>query len=172
MIKLIASVFISTPILIFGFYKSYIETYRQKDLKELYKALTLLKHEISYSSRTLEEAFFSISTKVNYPISDMFLLISEMLSKEHDLNINEIFEKAILQNKDKTYISDQDIRELIDLSNTIGHLNAEAINENLDIYILYIKREIEDISQTSKDSKKLYQTLSILSSILILVILL
>lgn len=172
MIKLFASILISCPILVFGFYKSYIDTYRLKDLSELYKAFNMLKYEIEYSSKTLEDAFYSISTKVKYPIADIFNSISLGLKNERDLNIFEIFQNAIISNRHKTYLTDSDIQEFIEMSNTIGYLNNTSILSNIDIYLITLQKEIDEIGKNNKSTKKMYQSLSLMFSILLIIILL
>lgn len=172
MIKLFASLLISCPILVFGFYKSYIDTYRLKDLSELYKGFNMLKYEIEYSSKTLEDAFYSISNKIKYPISDIFNAISIGLKNEHDLNIFEIFKNAIISNRYKTYLTDSDIQDFIEMSNTIGYLNNASILSNIDIYLITLQKEIDEISKNNKSTKKMYQSLSLMFSILLIIILL
>lgn len=172
MIKFLASMMISFPIITFGFYRSYKDDYRKKDLQELYKALNILKHEIDYSFRTLDEAFYSISTKVSYPISDIFYNIYENMKSEVDMSLTNIFEKSIEINRRKTFMSKKDLDEFLDLSKTINHLNENAINSRIDIFMDYINTEISVLQVESAKNKKLYQTLSILSSILVVIILL
>ncbi len=172
MIKLISMIFISLPILIFGFYFSYKESYRQKDLKEVYKAFNILKNEISYSFRTLADSFLSISTKVNKPVADIFLSISEDLKNDNELEFSQIFENSILKYSGNTYLSKSDIREFIDLSKTINHLDEKSIISSINIFMNYLETEIKTLEENSVKSKKTYQALAILSSLMIVIILL
>lgn len=172
MIKFFASILIGFPIITFGFYKSYKDDYRKKDLQELYKALNILKYEIDYSFRTLDEAFYSISTKVSYPINDIFYCIYENMKSEVDMSLTDIFNKSIDINRRKTFLSKKDLDEFLDLSKTINHLNENAINGRIDIFMDYINTELSLIQIEGAKNKKLYQTLSILSSILVIIILL
>lgn len=172
MIKSLALIFMSAPILIFGFYQSYKDLYRQKDLKELYKAFNILKNEINYSYRTLEDSFESISTKVNYPINKIFSNISEHLKQDSDLSFEEIFYNCIDKSKSNTYLNNQDILELSDLSKTINYLDNMSITTSINIFLNYLETQINELEDISKKNKKTYQALTILSSILVVVILL
>lgn len=172
MIKSLALIFTSFPILIFGFYQSYKEIYRQKDLKELYKAFNILKNEISFSYRTLDESFDSISNKINKPIDEIFKNISMHLKSDNDFSFEEIFSNSISETKKNTYLTTQDINELIDLSKTINHLDNTSIITSINIFCSYLETQINELEEISKKNKKTYQALTILSSILIIIILL
>lgn len=172
MIKSISLILISTPIILFGFYQSYKDLYRQKDLQELYKGFNILKNEINYTYRTIEDSFDSISNKINKPINKIFSTISEHLKSDSDYSFEEIFYNCIFDMKDKTYLSNQDIEELIDLSKTINHLDNTAIITSINIFLNYLDMQIKELEEISKKNKKTYQALTILSSMLLIIILL
>ncbi len=172
MIKLFSILVTTTPILIFGFYYSYKDTFRQADLRELYKAFNILKNEIDYSFKTLSQAFLSISNKVNYPMSEIFLDLSENIETDNDLTFDEIFIHSIKKNISKTYLNKNDINEFLDLSKTINHLDNNAIISSINIFLAYIENELELLENSKNTNRKTYQSLTVLSSILLIIILL
>ncbi len=172
MIKLFSLLITTTPILIFGFYYSYKDMYRQSDLRELYKAFNILKNEIDYSFKTLSQSFSSISNKVNYPMSEIFFDLSENIESDSDMTFDELFICSIRNNISKTYLNKRDINELLDLSKTINHLDNTAIISSINIFLTYLENELELLENSKNTNKKTYQSLTILSSILLSIILL
>lgn len=172
MIKILSCTLVSIPILIFGFYNSYKDSYRRKDLAEVYKAFNIFKNEITYSYRTLEEVFLSISKKVDKPISEIFLSISESLGNEYDDTFEDIFKNIINEHKKNNFLSERDINEFIDLSKTINHLDDKSIVSSVNIFLSYIETELNQLNEIVDKNKKTYQSLTILSTILVFIILL
>ncbi len=172
MIKLLSTIAIAVPMLLFGFYQSYKDSYRQSDLKELYKALNLFKNEISYSYRTIAESFKNISTKVSSPTSAVFSTISTTLENENTLTFEQIFENAIFEYKDLLYLNDADIQEFISLSKTINYLDNTSIISFIDIFLSYLENEISTLDSITIKNKKTYQSLTVLSTLLIIIVLL
>ncbi len=172
MFKIFAISLLMSPIIIFGFYQSYKESFRLKDLNELNKALNIFKNEISYSNKTIDESFYSISNKVAIPIATIFFEISKRLKIDTDTNFEIIFEEVTKKYSKYTYLTDRDIEEFISLANTINDLDSSSIISSINIFIEYIKCEISQLEKTSRQSKKTGQSLTVLSAILIVIILL
>ncbi len=172
MFKIISSIIISVPLLIYGYYQSYKEEYRLMDLLELYKALNIFKNEISYLYTPIGQSFYNISKKVNSPISDIFQSISEDLENELDKDFETIFINSINNTKKSTYLNAGDIKEFISLSKTINHLDVSAVISAINIFDTYLEHEISLLEKSKSQNKKTYQSLTILSTILIIIILL
>ncbi len=172
MFKIISSIVISMPILVYGYYQSYKEEYRLTDLLELYKALNIFKNEISYLYSPIGQSFYNISTKINAPISNIFLTISQRLNDDFDSDFETIFRDTIKDYSSSTYLNNQDIKEFISLGNTINHLDVSSVISAINIFDTYIEHEIESIEKSKAQTKKTYQSLTILSTILIIIILL
>ncbi len=172
MIKLISLLITTFPIMVFGLYYSNKDIYRQKDLRELYKGLNILKNEIDYSFKTLPQCFLSISRKTNYPINEIFYTLSKDLEIESDYSFEEIFKNSLHSTINKTYLNKNDFKEFLDLSSTINHLDNTAILSSINIFLVYLKTEIDNLENIKSKNKKTYQSLTILTSILLIIILL
>ncbi len=172
MLKTLSLSLVICPILIFGFHKSYKDFYRIKDLSELYKALNIFKNEISYSNKTISDSFNSIYKKTNEPISLIFLDSSIELKNNTDIAFQTILIKSINKYNASTYLSKKDIYEFISLSHTINHLDSDSIISSINIFLSYIENELNLVKNTSIQTKKTGQSLTILSAILIIIILL
>ncbi len=171
MIRTFAFIILISPVVIFGFFQSYKETYRLKDLHELLKALNIFKNEINYSNKIITDTFLSISNKVSEPISTIFYELGNNIDN-YDDSFEESFSNIITKCSKKTFLSTQDINEFISLSSTINHLDISSIISSVNIFSQYIKIEISQLEKTSKLAKKTSQSLTILSALLLLIILL
>lgn len=172
MFKLYISFITTIPLIIYGFYYSYKDSYRYTDLRELYKAFTMFKNDISFSYFTLSKSFSSISFKTNDPISSIFKLLSENIENNTELSFEEIFEYSINKNIKNTYLNNRDLAEFLSLSKTINYLDNTSIISSINIFLLYIENELNTLEETKNKNKKVYQSLTILSSILIIILLL
>lgn len=172
MIKLYTSFLITLPLVFFGFYYSYKDTYRYNDLRELYKALNIFKNEINFSYLTLSNSFLSISKKINNPISAIFKTLSENIESNNNDNFDEIFEKSINIHMKTTFLNKRDVNEFLSLSKTINYLDNNAIISSINIFLIYLENELQSLEEIKNKNKKIYQSLTILSSILIVILLL
>lgn len=178
MINFILATVCAVPIIIYGFYYSYRDLYRYTDLREFYKAFNIFKNEIDYSYRTISQSFLSISTKVNEPVSIIFNTLANDVALDSTKNNNidasfeEVFENSIKSTIKSTFLNDRDMAELLDLSKTINHLDTNAILSSINIYLLYLENELLELEKTKTKNQKTYQSLTILSTILVIIILL
>ncbi len=171
MIKILGGILVSLTICIYGFYYSYKESYRQKDLQLLKKSLTIFSSEINYAMSTIEVAAKNISEKTSHPINKIFSDFNKELKENNNSDIYYMWKNSIENNVSSTYFNEEDIREIITFGKTLGYLDHNQQIVNINLLLEYINNAIEEIESTKNQDKKLYQTLSVLGSLLVVIIL-
>lgn len=151
-----------------GVYFGNIYSFRIRDLKEIRKALVILKSEIEYSLMPIGQAASNISEKLRHPISSIFLKFSNLLEKkvEPRLALQQSFEKY----KFDTYLTEEDTSQFNSLGKTLGYLDKNLQLNSIEITIKYLEEKINELTALHIKNKKLYQTLGILAGVLIVVI--
>ncbi len=170
-LKIIGMVLIFTSATLAGRYYSQMGFRRITELGEMKKAITILKSEIQYAITPLPEAFFNISQRVDKPVSKILLEISESLTTKSGDSVYDIWKKCFLKYKDKTYFSAEDIEAFSSFSKTLGYLDKNMQINTIQITIDYITSKIENIKETDSKKSVMYQSIGVLSGLLVIIIL-
>ncbi len=171
MIKIFGIILTSMTICVYGFYYSYKETFRQRDLQQLKKALTIFLSEIKFSLSTIETASKNISEKTSHPINKIFFTFNENLKKNSNDDLSIIWKDSVEKNLLYTYFEEEDIGEIISFGKTLGYLDDNQQVININLLLDYVNNTINEIELKKNQNKKLYQSLSVLASLLFIVIL-
>lgn len=153
-------------ILIFGFYYSYQSTYRINDLREFKKILIVMKNEIIFLKTPLNELIEHMQYKSS--MHYLFEAFSNELKEEKE-DIYEMWECAIEKSKNKYYFQKEDLEMIGSFGKAFGKSMDTKISimENI---IEYINNKIFEINEEKIKDLKLYKSLSILVSGLIIIL--
>lgn len=154
-----------------GLYYSNRDFFRQNDLKEIKKALLILMSEIDYCLTPLPLAMRNISTRINNPISKIFLNCSDIISQNTNKSMNEIWKESIDNNKEELYLNEEDIGYLYSFGKTLGYLDKGLQINNISITVKYIEEKINELNESITKNKKLYQSAGILCGLIICIVL-
>lgn len=155
-----------------GYYLSRLDEYRINDLKIVKKSLTMLCSEIRYASTSLPNALESISTRIEGVISNMYTDISLELKKRKGMQLSEVWNKSLDKYKSKTYLNKEDIDNLMTFGKTLGYLDKDMQQKNIELIIDYLDNQIDQLNDKKNKNSKMYRSLGFLSGLLIVVILL
>lgn len=169
-IKILGFIIVIISTSLIGFFYSYKESFRISDLSEMKKALTILKSEIEYALSPLSVALLNIADKTKNPISNIFSQVSYEIEKRSGQEISDIWKKSLLDNSIKTYLVKEDIQYFESFGKCLGYLDRQLQLNNIEITINYIKDKIEILNIKSEKNKKMYNSLGILSGILICIL--
>jgi len=171
MIQIVGIILIMTACTTAGIYYANKPAFRIKDLKEIKKALIILHSEIEYTLTPLPVAIENISKRIDGHISKIFSDFVVLLKEKRNHDIGEIWLMSLEESKEKTYFMEEDLEYLISFGKTLGYLDKTLQVNSIALTIKYIEDKIEEITLVSLKNKKLYQTLGVLSGLLICIVL-
>ncbi len=173
-LKLAGILFIMSSSVLAGLYYGNLETYRINDLMEFKKALSILKSEIEYLQTPLPIALFNIANRTKKPISFIFhdfaRLISENKTSSQKEDISTLWEKSLKQHSRDTYFSKEDVEALISFGKTLGYLDLSMQSTSILVTSNYIDNTVQTLSESRVRSKKLFNSLGVLSGLLTIII--
>lgn len=159
MLKIIFAVCIFLISSYIGF--SYGETFRkrQKQLKEILKALTILENYIVYGTTPLPEALENLSHKTCDPIRKFINSITDRLIKG---NVESVYEGALeefvlLENE--FYLHNEDKKVMEDFFKSLGESGVYGQDKIFSLAIDSIKINLKDADENAKKNIKLYRYL-------------
>lgn len=171
LLKLLGGAFILLSSSSLGFYYSYKDSFRINDLLELKKAFIILNSEISYSLSSLPDAFKNISERTNEPVNKIFNDLSSRLCQKDGKGIYEIWCEILDKHKSKTFYNNEDIDTLCAFGKVLGYLDRSMQINNIKSVIDYIDEKCSEIRMTNLKNKKMYQSLGVLSGLILILIL-
>lgn len=169
-LKTFGFIIVITSTSLIGFFYASKESFRISDLNEMKKALTILKSEIEYALSPLSMALLNISDKTKMPISNIFMQVSNEIEKRNGDEIFDIWQKSLQVNLKKTYLIKEDIEYFESFGKCLGYLDRQLQLNNIEITINYIKDKIDVLNVKSEKNKKMYNSLGILSGVLICIL--
>lgn len=170
-LKIAGCILTVTAASILGIYYSFKGDFRISDLNKMKKALTILISEIEFNMATLEEAMKNISEKSDEPIKNILLEFSRRLENGDGEAAYYVWKEVLEENAEKTYFSKDDLESIISFGKSLGCLDGKMQINNIKLILDYIDGKIERLSEKSIHDKRMYQSLGILSGLIIAVIL-
>jgi stage III sporulation protein AB len=132
---------------------------RIEDLLEFKKALLIFKSDIKYSP--LAEAFFNISKKTTRNVAGIFGAAAERIGAAPPTEVwQEVFLKA------KTNLDDEDINYFLTFGACLGFLDKNMQENNIELFISYIDKQVGYLTAESIKSKKMWASLGALGGAL------
>lgn len=171
MLKMIGIILIMASGSGIGFRAAYNLNLRVEQLKQLKKALLLLKGEIRYSHQTMNVALKMAAKKVDEPISGILIEVSNQLEQYDGRSMSEIWMEVVKASRDNLMLSAKQVLFFEEIGNTLGYLDKEMQMNNFDLQLEQLSGEIKEEEKNSKDSIKLYRCLGVMGSILVTIIL-
>ncbi|MDR2939688.1 MAG: stage III sporulation protein AB [Clostridiales bacterium] len=169
-LKFVGFLLVLASTTLIGIYLGSKESFRAMDLKEFKKALIILKSEIEYLNSPLLEAMQNISVKVEPPVSQVFMGMSKKMFCSESGDIYTFWQDAVLGNTKKTYLKKEDIGLILDFGKCLGHLDKNLQVNNIRFTIEQIEERVAVLNIESAKSKKMYNSMGILSGLLICII--
>jgi len=170
-IKIIGALIIITGTALIGFFMDKFEMYRMKDLENIKRALVFLKGEIDYMIASLPVAMEEVGSRVDSSIGKIFSHVGESMKNKRGYSAEKLWKESVELYKDRTYLSKEDIKNLLSLGTALGYLDKEMQKNNIDLLLVYLEDEIERLKVHRQKNGKLYKTLGFLGGILIVILL-
>ena len=135
-------------------------------------AMTMLQNQINFLATPLPEALQEIGQKYNNIIGNLFLKTAREMEKREGEKGEEIWKKAVLNWKEKTYLEKQDIDAILCFGCSMGYLDITQQKASISLLLQYIEMTLAQLQEKKKQQQKLYPSMGILGGMLIVIVLL
>ena len=169
-LKIIACICILIGFSMFGIYYAYKPIYRKNDLLEMKRALLSLSSEIVFFSN-INEAILSIEKSLDKPIRNIFVKFRENLEEKRGEELSYLWEDALKNGCYETYFAKEDIENINMIGKIIGSLDVNFNVEGINIVIDYINSTISMLDEEKNKTFKMYQSLGVLSGLMLIILL-
>ncbi len=153
-----------------GFYYSFKPIYRKNDLLEMKRAILILNSEIKFLNMALNEILISIEKALEKPVKDIFTNFKINIEQKKGEDLYIIWQES-LQQANFTYFTKQDIEKFFLIGKSIGFYDKELNYNNLNLILNYIEEEIKSLEEYKNKNSKMFQSLGILGSLALVILL-
>lgn len=137
-------------------------------LKEM---LLMLSGEMSYARATLTEAFQNIAARGKNPFGPLLTEVAGRLEQERDSPLADIWQSAVEHHKKTFYFSEEELNMLRKLGDNFGYLDIQMQLNHLTLYIRQVENRIGQAQQELAARQKMYQYLSVMSGLFLILLL-
>eukprot|EP00831_Metopus_contortus_P003057 TRINITY_DN11134_c0_g1_i1.p1 TRINITY_DN11134_c0_g1~~TRINITY_DN11134_c0_g1_i1.p1 ORF type:complete len:386 (-),score=33.81 TRINITY_DN11134_c0_g1_i1:206-1363(-) len=161
MFKLVFYICIFIIISYIGF--MYAETFRKREnqLKEILKALIILKNDVIEGAMPITEAFDNLYVKLDNPLKNFVIKVKDKLILGNVDSVYEAIEKEYVNVKNDFNLEASDIKIMKDFFKSLGESCIHGQQSLFNMIIEQIKINLEEAHEISKKSIKLYRYLGV-----------
>ena len=168
--KIFGCIIILIGFSIIGIYYAYKPIYRKNDLLEMKRALLALSSEITFFS-SINEAILNIEKNMQKPIKNIFIKFRENLEEKRGEELSTLWTDALQNGCYETYFNKEDIENINIVGKIIGSFDIGLNIDGLNIVIDYINSTVNHLDNEKNKTFKMYQSLGILSGLIIIILL-
>lgn len=172
MLKAIGAILILLSSSTAGYYFSMVDRFRIEELRQMRRALTILKGEISFSSAPLAEAFKEAAERVGGATALIFEEYAQNLAKKRGGSASHIWKEVLEQTGKDTYFDKEDLDAFLSFGRALGYLDRDQQCRQIDLTLSYIDKTEEILLAKSAKSTKIYRSMGVLGGALLTVVLL
>lgn len=159
MIKVIGSILVIVSTSLLGYFCGELFKKRTRELKELERAIGILKNEIVYAYTPLPYALEKIGLRLIEPIKSLFLNISKNLQENTSEGVYEAFNSNINLYKKSLNLNEEDINILLNLSKSLGEWDIESQKNIFHATEEELKKQIQESEILIRKNLKMYRYL-------------
>lgn len=134
--------------------------------------LHMLSSEISYAKTPLAEAFLHISGQGKEPFGRLLGEVSKRLGEEREKSLYEIWQSAVSNHRDSFYFTREEFQILTDFGENLGYLDIKMQLNHIALYIQQVENRIVQAQEELAAKQKMYQYLSVMCGLFLILILL
>ncbi|MDD7391092.1 MAG: stage III sporulation protein AB [Lachnospiraceae bacterium] len=160
---------IAAAILALGFWYSLNTRKRIRNLRLMQTVLHMLKGEIGFTGRILEEAFADISGRVQEPFRGFFAEVSGRLQNQKGDGLAQIWRES----EDAFHgsgLKEEDLELFRRLGNELGFLDVDMQLRTLELLEVQVRENAERLEKNCEASCRMYQSLGILGALTVIVV--
>ena len=132
--------------------------------------LLMLSGEMSYARAPLAEAFSHIGEQGREPFSAMLADVSESLKRERGRTLGEIWKEAVEKHK-SIFFSQEEFHILEGVGDNFGYLDIQMQLNNIALYVQQVEQKISEAQGELAVKQKLYQYLSVMCGLFVILLL-
>ncbi len=167
--RLIGIGMIAAAVLAWGFWNSMNIQKRIKSLHQMQLILQLLKGEIGFTGRILEEAFADISSRIQEPFGSFFQTVSSQLQKRKGTSLLDIWMEAEPRLVGSG-LNKSDLELFRRLAGELGFLDLDMQMRTLELLEDQIKTVQVGLEKEKDSTCKMYQSLGILGALSVILV--
>ena len=171
MLKVIGACLILGTAAVFGLQLKNQVSMHLKQLIGFKEMLLMLSGEMSYAKTPLTEAFQNIAARGREPFGPLLLEVAERLEQERESPLSDIWQSAVEHQKKTFYFSKEELFMLKDLGGNFGYLDIQMQLNHLALYIQQVESRIGQAQQELTAKQKMYQYLSVMSGLFLILLL-
>lgn len=171
MIRLAGIGMIAAQVLALGFWYSLNTRKRIKNLHLMQTVLHMLKGEIGFTGRILEEAFEDISRRVGEPFGHFFESVSKQLQEQDGVGLMQIWENSETTLRGSG-LKEEDLELFRKLGGELGFLDVDMQLQTLELLEVQVSECVKRLERNCESSCKMYQSLGILGALTVIVVML
>ncbi|WP_261301217.1 stage III sporulation protein SpoIIIAB [Paenibacillus andongensis] len=170
MLKFVGGVLIIGAATLFGFLKAAHYVRRPKQIRSLISALGRMETEIMYALTPLPEAFASLSKQVAEPLSSLFRITSERLSKSDGKSTREIWQWSVNDVWTRTSMKQAEQEVVLQLGAVLGLTDRSDQIKHLRLAISQLQTEETESREEQNRYEKMWKSLGVLIGALIVIV--
>ena len=154
----------------YGFVMSRDLKLRLKELKELKKIIFLLKGEISFGHTPLFDAFDNVSYRSKEPIKGILNEFVQYARTRDMVPFIDIWNDGMPGLISRTHLSKDEIELFLKLGSELGLSDIKTQQNAMDNFLCELDINIESLERETPNKVKLYNSMGIMSGIVIAII--
>jgi len=171
-LKSLGAVFVVLSSTLIGYYLSLKDDFRAADLRELKRALSILKSEIQFAINFLPIAFQNISSKTEGNISLLFSAVGNRLKDAGNDTVAAAWQEECETHLTKSGLVQRDTEQVAQFGKTLGYLDTSLQLRGIDMLINYIEDTITEAEAASGKNKRMLRSMGFLGGLVVVVVLL
>ncbi|NLL31344.1 MAG: stage III sporulation protein AB [Clostridiales bacterium] len=171
MLKVISCAVIFLSCTYIGFYYGEVYKRRSIQLNNVLKATLFLNNEVIYANTPMPEALKYISYKVDSPIRDILVKVSEKLLLGESNSIYESFKEEYKNMSSDFRLNKEDLRVIKDFLKSLGESGVYGQDKLFNLTIENLKINCGSAEEIAKKNVKMYRSLGICIGAMIVIFL-
>ena len=171
LIKIIGGSVVICSSFVLGYILSTNLSIRSCELRQLQNILEYFENEIKFLSSKLTEALEKSSKMGNGAIAKIFTDTSYKLKECYGTTVEDEWERAVLLNRKKMQLANEDIEILLSFGKILGKSDLEGQIKNIKNTINRLKIQEQKAEERRKKDQIMYRNITILCGIAIVIIL-
>lgn len=142
-----------------------------RQLEGLKEMLLMLSGEFSFARTTLDEAFLHIAGQGKEPFCSLLTEVAGRMSKERESTLQEIWRSAVEHHREAFFFSEEEFLILTGLAENFGYLDVHMQVNNIALYVQQVEHKINQARDELAVKQKMYQYLSVMCGLFLILIL-
>lgn len=135
------------------------------------EVLLMLAGEISYAKSPLREAFLHIGSMGKAPFGELLEEVSDRLGRERGKNLYEIWRSVLKDHRTEIFFSTEEFEMLEKFGENLGYLDIKMQLNHLELYRQQVEVKIAQAQGELAVKQKMYQYLSVMSGLFVILVL-